>query len=114
VASREAWALSRREQREALPGDDDPRQLAARGTAPLDIDAVLKALEALAALRERERRYLALKTAGYSYKEIADRCGVTYTNVNKHLTRARARLRTLAAEAGDQTGEAAALAPRGK
>jgi DNA-directed RNA polymerase specialized sigma24 family protein len=57
---------------------------------------------------------VALKTAGYSYREIAARFGVTYTNVNKHLTRARARLRALAAEAGGQNGEAAAPAPRGR
>jgi RNA polymerase sigma factor (sigma-70 family) len=107
VAIREAWALARRDHREALPGDDDPRELAAGGPAPLDVDTVLEtrgALEALAGLRERERRYLALKTAGYSYKEIADRCGVTYTNVNKHLTRARARLRAPAARSGTHNG----------
>ena len=32
-----------------------------------------------------EARYLALLAAGYSYREIAEREGVTYTNVNKHL-----------------------------
>jgi RNA polymerase sigma factor (sigma-70 family) len=115
VAIREAWALARREQREALPGDDDPLQLAARQPAALEVDAVLEtreALEALAALRERERRYLTLKTAGYSYKEIAERYGVTYTNVNKHLTRARARLRAPAAQADAQNGEPPAPALR--
>jgi RNA polymerase sigma factor (sigma-70 family) len=107
VAIREAWALSRKEQREAGPGYDDAHTLADRQSAPLDVDgavATRAALEALAALRERERRYLTLKTAGYSYQEIADRCGVTYTNVNKHLRRARARLRAPAAEAGAENG----------
>jgi RNA polymerase sigma factor (sigma-70 family) len=115
VAIREAWALARREQREAGRGDDDSRELAESQPAPLDVDGALetrRAPEALAALRDRERRYLALKTAGYSYKEIADRCGVTYTNVNKHLTRARARLRAPAAP-GAQNGEPPAPAPRG-
>jgi RNA polymerase sigma factor (sigma-70 family) len=115
VAIREAWALGRREQREAGRADEDPRELAESQPAPLDVDGALetrRALEALAALRDRERRYLALKTAGYSYKEIADRCGVTYTNVNKHLTRARARLRAAAAP-GAQNGELPAPAPRG-
>jgi DNA-directed RNA polymerase specialized sigma24 family protein len=67
VAIREAWALARREQREAGPGADDPREVAAGQPAPLDVDGALEtraALEALAALRERERRYLALKAAG--------------------------------------------------
>jgi DNA-directed RNA polymerase specialized sigma24 family protein len=67
VAIREAWALARREQREAGPGADDPREVAAGQPAPLDVDVALEtrgALEALGALRERERRYLALKAAG--------------------------------------------------
>jgi RNA polymerase sigma factor (sigma-70 family) len=107
VAIREAWALARREQREAGPGADDPREVAAGQPAPLDVDVALEtrgALEALGALRERERRYLALKAAGYSYKEIADRCGVTYANVNTDLARARARLRAPAAQSGTHGG----------
>jgi DNA-directed RNA polymerase specialized sigma24 family protein len=92
VAIRKAWALARKEQREAGPRDDDPREVAARRPAPLDADgafATRAALDALAALSERERRYLTLKTAGYSYKEIADRCGVTYTKVNRCMAEGR-------------------------
>ena len=48
-----------------------------------------RALSVLARLPERQRRYLALRVAGYRYDEIADAAGVTYTNVNKHLARAR-------------------------
>jgi DNA-directed RNA polymerase specialized sigma24 family protein len=36
---------------------------------------------------------LALKAAGYKYEEIAEMLGVTYTNVNRHMTRGRAELR---------------------
>ena len=100
TAIREVFALTRRSRRERsleevaspdgelaweglLPGGGDPlASLEARG-----------ALEALANLRPRERRYLALKVAGYSYREICELTGATYTNVNKHLARARARLR---------------------
>ncbi len=39
------------------------------------------------------RRYLALKVAGYSYGEICALTGASLTNVNKHLTRARAGVR---------------------
>jgi DNA-directed RNA polymerase specialized sigma24 family protein len=39
---------------------------------------------------------LALRAAGYSYKEIGARLGVTYTNVNRHLTEGRAELRDAA------------------
>ena len=46
-------------------------------------------------LRPREARYLALLAAGYSYAEIAEREGVTYTNVNKHLSRGALRAREL-------------------
>ncbi|HYY20824.1 MAG TPA: sigma factor-like helix-turn-helix DNA-binding protein [Thermoleophilaceae bacterium] len=54
-----------------------------------------EALRALAGLRWRRRRVLALRAAGYSYKEIAAKLGVTYTNVNRQLTEGRAELRPL-------------------
>jgi DNA-directed RNA polymerase specialized sigma24 family protein len=38
---------------------------------------------------------LVLRAAGYGYKEIAERLGVTYTNVNRHVTEGRAELREL-------------------
>jgi DNA-directed RNA polymerase specialized sigma24 family protein len=38
---------------------------------------------------------LQLKIAGYSYREIAEKLGVTYTNVNRHLTEGRAELQAL-------------------
>jgi RNA polymerase sigma factor (sigma-70 family) len=53
-----------------------------------------RALERLAELPPRQRRDLALLVAGFSYREIAKITGGrTYTNVNKHLARARARIR---------------------
>ena len=54
-----------------------------------------EAAETLKALRPREARYLALLAAGYSYAEIAEREGVTLTNVNKHLSRGALRAREL-------------------
>jgi DNA-directed RNA polymerase specialized sigma24 family protein len=48
-------------------------------------------LRALAGLRCR-RRILELKVAGFSYREIMELLGVTYTNVNRHLTEGRAEL----------------------
>jgi DNA-directed RNA polymerase specialized sigma24 family protein len=47
-------------------------------------------------LRWRRRRALVLQAAGYSYKEIAEKLGVTYTNVNRHITEGRAELRKAA------------------
>ncbi len=48
----------------------------------------------MAELPERQRRDLVLRVAGFSYREIAELTGGrTYTNVNKHLRKARARIR---------------------
>jgi DNA-directed RNA polymerase specialized sigma24 family protein len=56
--------------------------------------AALEALRTLASLPERQRSDLTLKVAGYSYEEIrALTPGRTFTNVNKSLARARARIR---------------------
>jgi RNA polymerase sigma factor (sigma-70 family) len=67
-----------------------------RVEAPVDVELAVEAreaLRALAGLRWRRRRVLALRAAGYSYQEIADKLAVTYTNVNRHLTEGRAELR---------------------
>jgi DNA-directed RNA polymerase specialized sigma24 family protein len=51
-------------------------------------------LRALAGLPDRQRRDLPLRVAGFTYREIAAMTeGRTYTNVNKHLVKARARIR---------------------
>jgi RNA polymerase sigma factor (sigma-70 family) len=71
---------------DVVPGDFDlERTLEAR-----------EALRSLAGLRWRRRRALALQAAGYSYKEITEKLGVTYTNVNRHITEGRAELRKAA------------------
>lgn len=106
VAIHEGYRLVRREGREArledLVSEDTPfgwedfvagpEVLAQRWEAQA-------ALELLAALPEKQRLYLALQVGGCSYREIAAICGVSYTNVNKHLMRARARVREVAAMA---------------
>lgn len=53
----------------------------------------LEALNCLAVLPQRERDLLAGVVAGNSYQELVQREGSSYTAVNRHLTRARARLR---------------------
>ena len=50
-------------------------------------------LRGLAGLRWHQRTVLTLQLAGYSYTEIAERLGKTYTWVNRHLTEGRAELR---------------------
>jgi RNA polymerase sigma factor (sigma-70 family) len=66
--------------------------------APVDVELVVEAreaLRALAALKQRQRETLALKVAGYSYREIQALRGVTYTNVNRHVNEGRAAVRKL-------------------
>ena len=103
VAIHEAWRLGRSASREAaleeLTGDVPAGEWEALVPARVSLDDQLEARDALrtlAALRPRERCYLTLKIAGHSYREIQQICGGrSYTNVNKHLTRARARLREI-------------------
>jgi RNA polymerase sigma factor (sigma-70 family) len=64
--------------------------------SPVDVELAFQAreaLRALAGLGERRRVALTLKVAGYSYAEIQQRLGVTYTWVNRHVTEARGKLR---------------------
>ena len=71
--------------------------LVERIPARVDTELAVEApLRALAGLRWRRRRALELKLAGFSYREIMELLGVTYTNVNRHLTEARAELRRAA------------------
>ena len=65
-------------------------------TALTPTPARLLGCAALAGLRRRRWRALELKLAGFSYREIMELLGVTYTNVNRHLTEARAELRRAA------------------
>ena len=99
VAVHEGYRLSR-EQRHvsalddlaAVEGEGWEAFVADRRTLDASLEA-RRALRTLAALPERERRYLALLAAGYRYHEIVEHAGVTYTNVNKHLAKARSRIR---------------------
>jgi RNA polymerase sigma factor (sigma-70 family) len=51
---------------------------------------------ALAALKEAERLAILLQAQGYSYAEIAELCGWTYTKVNRSLAEGRSALRRAA------------------
>ena len=98
VAIHEAYRLSAIERRElhledlAIEGDWDTI-LAGRVTVEDQFEA-LEALRALAALPDRLRRDLCLRVGGFSYREIAAMTGGrTFTNVNKHLVKARRAIR---------------------
>jgi RNA polymerase sigma factor (sigma-70 family) len=56
-------------------------------------DAVADARGALAALKANERIAILLQAEGYSYAEICEICGWSYTKVNRCLAEGRAKLR---------------------
>lgn len=99
VAIHEAYRLSAITRRDAhLDGLSAENRDWHEFTAdPRSLDSLIEAREALrllASLPDRERNDLALLIAGYSYRQIAEITGGrTFTNVNKHLAKARARIR---------------------
>lgn len=56
-------------------------------------------LELLTELNPNQRLVLTLGAAGFSYCEITELTGRTYTWTNRHISEGRARLRALAADA---------------
>jgi RNA polymerase sigma factor (sigma-70 family) len=104
VTRREALAVRRARERllTDAPGDEGPvaRALCER-PGPAERaerrERVVEALAVLAELKPHESRAIVLHAQGYSYAEIAEICGWTYTKVNRSLTEGRARLRELRA-----------------
>ena len=99
VAIYEAYRLSAVERRDArlerlAREEGDWQNITAD---PRSLDDALEAREALrilASLPERQREDLTLLVAGFSYEEIRELTGGrTFTNVNKHLAKARAGVR---------------------
>ena len=109
VARHEAYRLLR-DYKRATPASDvvttddegrttpfDPDQAAGPERDPLGGIELRQMLEGLAALKPAQRTTLALKAAGFTYKEIQRLCGdKTYTWVNRHITEGRAALRAQA------------------
>ena len=62
-------------------------------SAPSAASASVEARHALARLKPDERRAIVLQAEGYSYAEICERSGWTYTKVNRCLAEGRAALR---------------------
>lgn len=86
-------ARTRRNDRQAWDDEldtDDPQDVVLDGLA-VDLDGALE--QALARLTPRQRAVLTDNHAGYTYNEIADRHGISWTGVNKAIQRARHTLR---------------------
>jgi DNA-directed RNA polymerase specialized sigma24 family protein len=97
VAIHEAYRLADIDRRarhlERLNLDEHDWELVADPRTLDETVAALEALLTLASLPERQRSDLTLKIAGYSYEEIrALTPERTFTNVNKSLVKARARI----------------------
>jgi len=99
VAIREANRLSAIERRDARlerlrPEDGDWHDATADPRSLDDTLEALQALHTLVTLPDRQRTDLAPSVAGYSYEEIRNLTpGRTFTNVDKSLIKARARIR---------------------
>jgi RNA polymerase sigma factor (sigma-70 family) len=104
VVGREALAVRRRRMRElggeiAADGPDRVAVTPGEGPGPLEHlerrERVERAARLLRRLKPQERRAIALQAEGYSYAEIQEITGWTYTKVNRCLAEGRARLRQL-------------------
>ncbi len=103
VTKHEAIAVRRSRERllRCLPGEAtafDPLDvLATDAPQPAERierrDAVVQARRSLAELKANERIAILLQAEGYSYAEICELLGWTYTKVNRCLAEGRAKLR---------------------
>jgi RNA polymerase sigma factor (sigma-70 family) len=93
VATREALRLIRAQGRQ-VPFDEDPTEPEPvhAGTSA-DLQLALEALEHMAELTPQQVRIFSLHVAGLSYDEICAASGYSWTQVNRHMGRARSRLR---------------------
>jgi len=96
VTKREALAI-RRERERLLSAELSERS--SGGPCPAEhaerIEWALSRARVLQRLKPDERRALVLRGEGYSYAEISELNGWTYTKVNRCLTEGRARMRLL-------------------
>ncbi len=104
VAKREAWAKGRREHldrragQEAGRGEEGPGAvidaLPSRASGPEQlVQQVDDARGRLSALKPAERRVIGLIAAGYSYREVGQITGFSYTKTNRSAAEGRAALR---------------------
>jgi RNA polymerase sigma factor (sigma-70 family) len=115
VVKHEAFALRRQRERHS-PVTNDGR-LGDRATPPAithdqaeRLETLSQGAEALGKLKPHEIRALLLKAEGYTYREICELTGWSYTKVNRLLTEGRqAFLRRVAVIQGG--GECESLAP---
>jgi RNA polymerase sigma factor (sigma-70 family) len=112
VVKHEAFALRKQRERHGVPCEQD--ELTPAGTDTHEqverLDKLQRGAEAMQRLKPQEMRCLLLLAEGYSYRQICEITGFTYTKVNRCLAEGRQSFlrRVDAIEAGD---ECARLAP---
>ena len=94
VVKHEAFAIRRQRDRHTPTSDDGelaepPSAEAATHDQAERLERLRQGAEAMQRLKPQEIRCLLLKAEGYSYREICERTGWTYTKVNRCLTEGR-------------------------
>ena len=113
VVKHEAFAIRKQRQRAELAGDRELSPgLAPAADAQAERHERLRlGAEAMSRLKPQEVRCLLLRAEGYSYKQICEETGWTYTKVNRCLTEGRRAFleRVAGIEAGDECERLAPL-----
>ena len=95
VIKHEALAVRRQRERQLPAGEDPVLELAETARAPdeeaAEHERAARTGQALAELKLSEVQCMLLKALGYSYDEIAQRTGFSWTKVNRSLTEGRRR-----------------------
>jgi RNA polymerase sigma factor (sigma-70 family) len=106
---REAWSVHRRRRRERVADDEYSaehlfEQIPSREPEPTERALVSEhcreTAQLLGQLKPNEHKALGLLAAGYTYKEIMQMTGWTYTKVNRLVAEGRDRLRELTRDHG--------------
>lgn len=95
VVKHEAFAMRRSRERGGLPADDGVEEPGAASSVPTPAEQAERyerlrlGAEAIRRLKPQETRCLLLRAEGYSYRQICEATGWTYTKVNRCLTEGR-------------------------
>src|SRR3954451_4241876 len=118
VVKHEAFALRKQRERHGVPTEhDDTRPAPGETHDHVErLDQLQRGAEAMQRLKPAEVRCLLLLAEGYSYKQICEITGFTYTKVNRCLAEGRLRFleRVAGIEAGSECERYAALISGGR
>jgi RNA polymerase sigma factor (sigma-70 family) len=96
VAIREGIRLVKSEGRESVLDEDSAGAPGVYGDRRADLQLAAEVREAfgqISSLSDQQVRIFSLHVAGFSYDEISEMTGYSWTTVNRHMVRARSLLR---------------------